>query len=199
MRQKILSFSATILLLAATLADARPAVVSFAARPESPVAEPTLQPSVDVHGVFSVKKAARGVPFQGAVVLEIPNGYHINSNRPTNKFLIPTVVRVTGPRGVRIGAVRYPRANVRSFDFAPDERLPVFEGRPAMRFDVTVPESFKQDKLRLRVVVSYQACSNEACFRPAERDITVSIGMTDEGEEVERINNHIFGSRSRRR
>jgi hypothetical protein len=48
-------------------------------------------------------------------------------------------VRVSGPRGVRIGGVRFPRANVRSFSFAPNERLPVFEGNPAARFDVTVP------------------------------------------------------------
>src|SRR3712207_8839617 len=50
-----------------------------------------------------------------------PNGYHINSNRPTNKFMIPTAVRVTAPRGVRVGPVRYPRANVRTFSFARSE------------------------------------------------------------------------------
>src|SRR3712207_7119033 len=108
-----------------------------------------------------------------------PNGYHINSNRPTNKFMIPTAVRVTAPRGVRVGPVRYPRANVRSFSFAPGERIPVFEGNPAVRFDVTVPATYAQDKIRLRVVVSYQACSDEACFRPAERDMSFSINVAD--------------------
>jgi hypothetical protein len=99
---------------------------------------------------------------------------------------------------VRVGPVRYPRANVRSFAFAPDERLPVFEGAPAMRFDVTVPASFKQDKLRMRVVVAYQACSDETCFRPAERDITLSLDVAGADEEVQRVNGHIFG-RGRRR
>src|SRR3712207_1300618 len=139
----------------------------------------TLQPGIDVNGVFSVRKAPRGGSFQGAVILGIPNGYHINSNRPTNKFMIPTSVRVTAPRGVRVGPVRYPRANVRTFSFAPDERIPVFEGNPAVRFDVTVPATYAQDKIRLRVVVSYQACSDEACFRPAERDMSFSINVAD--------------------
>ncbi len=162
--------------------------------------EPVLQPSIDVNGVFSVKKAPRGGTFQGAVMLGIPNGYHINSNRPTNKFMIPTSVRVTAPRGVRIGPMRFPRANVRSFAFAPDERLPVFEGNPAVRFDVTVPAGFAQDKIRLRVVVSYQACSDEACFRPDTRDVTLSLNVADADEEVENINGHIFGrARGRRK
>jgi hypothetical protein len=132
------------------------------------------------------------------VVLRIPNGYHINSNRPTNKFMIPTAVKVFPPRGVRVGPVRYPRANVRSFAFAPDERIPVFEGAPAMRFDVTVPAGFSQDRLRLRVVVSYQACSNETCFRPDQRDVTLSLDVADADDTVERINGHVFG-RGRRR
>jgi hypothetical protein len=198
MRQKFLTLSASFLLLAAALVDARP-TVSHVVPAEPSVVEPALQPSVDADGLFSVKKAQRGVAFQGAVVLNIPGGYHINSNRPTNKFMIPTSVRVTGPRGVRIGRVQYPRAIVRSFEFAPDERLPVFEGRPAVRFTVTVPDTFKDDRVRLRAVVSYQACSNEACYRPDTRDITFTIKLADEGEDVERANNHIFGGRGRRR
>lgn len=159
-----------------------------------------LQPSIEAQGLFSVKKAPRGGTFQGAVIIGIPNGYHINSNRPTNKFMIPTSVRVTAPRGVRVGAVRFPRANVRTFSFAPGERLPVFEGNPAVRFDVTVPAAYAQDRIRLRVVVSYQACSDEACFRPAERDMTLSINVADADDEIENINGHVFGRiRGRRR
>lgn len=188
MRRKLFAIQASLLLLASALAPQ--------AAPLSPAT--AAQPGLDANGIFSVNKAPRGETFQGAVVLGIPNGYHINSNRPTNKFMIPTRVTVTGPRGVRIGRVVYPRANVRSFAFAPNERLPVFEGNPAVRFDVTLPEGFAQDRLRLRVVVSYQACSDDTCFRPSERDITISIPVADEDDKVERINRHVFG-RGRRR
>lgn len=200
MRKKVFALSAAVLLVSIAFAHARPAAVpGEALAPRAVEPSSASQPGIDVSGVFSVNKAQRGGTFQGAAVLGIPGGYHINSNRPTNKFMIPTSVRVTGPRGVRIGPVRYPRAIVRTFGFAPDERLPVFEGSPAMRFDVTVPATYKQDKLRLRLVVAYQACSNEACFRPAERDVTLSINVADADEQVERINGHVFGGRGRRR
>lgn len=192
MRQKTFALLACLLLLAASPVQSRSANF-LDENGESEAADPLAQPSVGVSGIFSVKKAPRGGTFQGAVVLGVPNGYHINSNRPTSKFMIPTSVRVTGPRGVRVSSMRYPRANVRSFSFAPDERIPVFEGNPAVRFDVTVPDNYAQDKVRLRVVVSYQACSDEACFRPDSRDITLSINVAETDEQVENINRNIFG------
>ncbi len=199
MRRGAIILKASIFLLTAVLVKAPHAAPLPAPALPRPAASPA-QADVDVSGLFSVNKAPRGGSLQAAVILGIPDGYHINSNRPTNKFMIPTSVRVTAPRGVRVGPVIYPRANVRSFAFAPDERLPVFEGNPAVRFNVSVPADFKQDRLRLRVVVSYQACSNETCFRPAERDVTLSIGVADEGDSVERINGHVFGGgRGRRR
>ena len=126
-------------MLGATIQAAPPVAITAPAPPSVHAAPATpAQPGIDVHGLFSVNKAQPGGAFQGAVVLRIPDGYHINSNRPTNKFMIPTSVRVFPPRGVRVGPVRYPRANVRSFRFAPDERIPVFEARPhALR--VTCP------------------------------------------------------------
>jgi hypothetical protein len=200
MRRQLFAIQASIiLLLGATIQAAPPVATTTPAPPSAHAAPPApAQPGIDVNGLFSVNKAQPGVAFQGAVILRIPDGYHINSNRPTNKFMIPTSVRVFPPRGVRVGPVRYPRANLRSFGFAPDERIPVFEGAPAMRFDLTVPAGFKQDKLRVRVVVAYQACSNETCFRPDERDVTLSLDVADADEEVQRINGHVFG-RGRRR
>ena len=199
MRRKLFAIQASIiLLLGATTEAAPPADTSALSAPRAHAVPAAAQPGIDVNGLFSVNKAQPGGTFQGAVIVRIPDGYHINSNRPTNKFMIPTSVRIFPPRGVRVGPVRYPRANVRSFEFAPDERLPVFEGAPTMRFDVTVPAGFKQDRLRVRVVVAYQACSNETCFRPAERDITLSLDVAGADETVERINGHVFG-RGRRR
>ncbi|HEX7173666.1 MAG TPA: protein-disulfide reductase DsbD domain-containing protein [Pyrinomonadaceae bacterium] len=200
MRRQLFAIQASIILLLGATIQAAPPVTTTPAPPTRAytAAATPAQPGIDVSGLFSVNKAQPGSVLQGAVILRIPDGYHINSNRPTNKFMIPTSVRVFPPRGVRVGPVRYPRANVRSFGFAPDERLPVFEGAPAMRFDVTVPAGFKQDKLRMRVVVAYQACSDETCFRPAERDITLSLDVAGADEEVQRVNGHIFG-RGRRR
>src|SRR6202158_2920320 len=76
-------------------------------------AAPAPQPNSGVNGYFSNDRAQRGRVIQAAIVMEIPSGYHVNANRPLNKYSIPTALRIEGPRGVTIGPVIYPRAIVR--------------------------------------------------------------------------------------
>src|ERR1041384_4028806 len=72
---------------------------------------PAPQPSsIGVNGWFSPNKTKRNRATQGTVELDIPSGYHVNSNRPLEKFLIPTALKIEVPAGVRVGAVTYPRA-----------------------------------------------------------------------------------------
>ena len=82
-------------------------------------------------------------------MLNIPGGYHVNSNRPSGKYLVPTSLKFEPRDGVRVGAVRYPCATMRSFSFS-DQKLSVFEGRAAMRFSVTIPANFPHSKMELK-------------------------------------------------
>ena len=72
-------------------------------------AAPTPEPNIGVNGYYSNDKAQRGRTIQAAIVMEIPSGYHVNSNRPLNKYSIPTALKIEGPRGVTIGPVIYPQ------------------------------------------------------------------------------------------
>jgi DsbC/DsbD-like thiol-disulfide interchange protein len=157
----------------------------------------TPQANIGVNGFFSADKAQRGRIVQAAVVLDIPSGFHINSNRPLAKFLIPTALKVEAPGGIRVGPVSYPRAVVRSFSFSPD-KLAVYEGRAVLRFNVTVPDNFSTGVTELRVRVKYQSCNDEACFPPTTRTITMPIAVVGSNESVKRINGRIFGGRGSR-
>ena len=172
--------------------------LSLTAPASPPAAAAPQQPRIEARGLFSASKARRGATMQGAVVLEIPTGLHINSDRPKGEFLIPTVVKVTAPRGVRVGPVRYPRANVRRFDFSPDEPMSVFEGFPAVLFDLTVPASFKGGELELTAEISYQMCSDVMCYPPATREIKFSVGVAGAREKVEPANPQVFGGKKKK-
>lgn len=181
--------SATMLLLAGLL-FAVP--VNFQAEPAS-----ALQPNIGVNGFFSVDKAQRGRTIQAAVVVSVPSGFHINSNRPAAKFLIPTSLRIEASSGIRVGAVSYPRALVRRFAFSEDP-MSVYEGRAVLRFNITVPANFSTGVTQLRARVKYQSCNEEACFPPVTRQVTMPIAVVDTNESVKRINRNIFGGGRRR-
>jgi DsbC/DsbD-like thiol-disulfide interchange protein len=151
-------------------------------------------PYMNINGFFSADKAQRGRTVQAAVVVEIPAGYHINSNRPLAKFLIPTSLKVDAPGGIRVGAVSYPRAQLRNFSFSPD-KLSVYEGRAVLRFNITVPANYAPGMAELRVRLKYQSCNDEACFPPTTREIKLPISVVGANDAVKRINGRIFGGR----
>jgi DsbC/DsbD-like thiol-disulfide interchange protein len=114
----------------------------------------------------------RGGATRATVVLNIPGGLHVNSNRPNNEYAIPTVVSLTS-REAKVSAVSYPRGTSRKFSFS-DKPISVYEGRAMFGFNVTVPAAFKGNVVRIRAVVKYQSCNDEVCFPPKTQEITLS-------------------------
>lgn len=163
-------------------------------RPTAPAVAAAAQPSIAVNGFFATDKAQRGRMVQAAVVMEIPRDFHVNGNKPLGKYAVPTTLKVEAGGGIRVGPVQYPRATVRSFSFS-QEKLAVYEGRVIMRFNITVPSGYDQGVTELRVRLRYQSCTNEVCFPPQSREITMPIAVVGANDSVKRINGNIFGRR----
>jgi DsbC/DsbD-like thiol-disulfide interchange protein len=121
----------------------------------------------------SLGTVSRGGSGRGSIVLNIPGGLHVNSNRPASEYAIATTVSVSSKGGVRTGAVSYPRGTNRKFQFS-ETTINVYEGRVAFPFTVRVPANFRGDTVRVRAVVRYQACTNEVCYPPKTKEITLT-------------------------
>lgn len=94
-------------------------------------------------------------------VADVARGYHVNAHRPTEDFLIPTVLTVSAD-GVRFDEPQYPTPIAQRFAFAGDEPLLVYSGR----FEIVARAPAAPTapvELRLR----YQACDDERCLPPA--------------------------------
>ena len=120
----------------------------------------------------SIGSVKRGGSTKGAIVMSVPGGLHVNSSRPNSQYAIPTIVRVSAV-GAKVGAVSYPRGVNRKFGFSEDT-INVYEGRTAFNFNLTVPVNFKGNVVRVRAVVRYQACTDEVCYPPKSKEITLT-------------------------
>ncbi|HWA82634.1 MAG TPA: DUF255 domain-containing protein [Fimbriimonadaceae bacterium] len=88
----------------------------------------------------------------GEVVISIPDGQHINSSDPPDRWLIPTTVTIL-PLAARID---YPSA-----------ATGVYTGEVRVRFGIELPlESSVAD---FEVHVRYQACTATECLAPVDR------------------------------
>jgi hypothetical protein len=144
---------------------------SFFAKPP-----PQSAPNIPVDGSLVSNKIQRGRTAQGSIVIDIPSGYHANSNRPLEKFLIATQLQIEAPQGVRVGPIIYPRAQLRSLKFS-KSKVSVFEGRTTIRFSVSVPRNFAGNSAELKAKLRFQSCSDDTCFPPQNREVKLWLNV----------------------
>src|SRR4026208_1382482 len=73
---------------------------------------------VKVSSGESVYKIKRGGAAQLAVIIEVDDGYHINSSRPAEKYLIATSLKIERMAGLTTTPVTYPKAKLEKFEFS---------------------------------------------------------------------------------
>jgi DsbC/DsbD-like thiol-disulfide interchange protein len=120
----------------------------------------------------SIANVSRGGTARGSVVLSIPDGLHVNSNRPDSEYAIPTSVRLSA-NGARVSGVTYPRGKNKKFAFS-QVPINIYDGRVVFPFTVTVPKGFKGNTVRVTAAVRYQACTDEVCYPPRTKNITLN-------------------------
>lgn len=125
-----------------------------------------------VTGSITGGTVEKGKAARGSVVLTIPGGLHVNSSRPGNRYQIPTAIRLSAA-GARVSGPTYPRGINRKFQFS-DETINVYEGTVRFPFTVTIPAGFRGSTVSVRAVVKYQACTDEVCYAPRSKEITMT-------------------------
>src|SRR5687767_3284419 len=93
---------------------------------------PQSAADVNVNGSLRPDRTKKGRTIRGSVVMEIPGGLHVQSNKPLDKFLIPTKLELETPSGMRVGPISYPRAVMRNLKFSKGA-VAVYEGRATIR------------------------------------------------------------------
>lgn len=126
----------------------------------------------NISGFIGNGTVKKGSSVRGVVILEIPDGLHVNSNRPNNKYAIPTTLRLYS-KDVNVGKVLYPRGKDKKFPFN-ENPINIYEGKVRFIFSVKVPQSFKGKTIKVRAVVRYQACNDEVCFPPKEKEVLLT-------------------------
>jgi len=124
----------------------------------------------------SIGTIKRGSAAKGTIVMSIPGSLHVNSNRPNSEYAIPTVVKISAT-GAKVGVVMYPRGRNRKFGFSEDN-INVYEGRTVFNFNIAVPANFKGNVVKVRAVVRYQACTDEVCYAPKNKEITLTAKVS---------------------
>jgi thiol:disulfide interchange protein DsbD len=93
----------------------------------------------------------------------LASGWHVNSHRPSEDYLIATSIRLEPSPGMRPGEPKYPEGKMKKFSFA-DKPLSVYEGT----FSIEVPLAISGNApAEVTGAVEFQACNDTQCLAPA--------------------------------
>src|SRR5258708_27851482 len=118
---------------------------------------------------------ARGEPGSVDLRFHIANGYHINSNQPSEEFMIPTALRMDATTDIVIGKINYPAGQDVSFEFAPDQKLSVYSGNFTVGVTVRPLHTAPPGKYAMPGSLKYQACDNRACYPPKQLPVEFEV------------------------
>ncbi|HEV7486229.1 MAG TPA: cytochrome c biogenesis protein CcdA [Thermoanaerobaculia bacterium] len=106
---------------------------------------------------------------KGVVTATIESGWHINSNKPLDDFVIPTKLSFDGTELV---SAQYPQHTVRSFTFSGGQKLAVYEGTIQIPFTAKL-----QSGDTIKGKLHYQACNDTVCLPPRDAEVTIDANV----------------------
>lgn len=141
---------------------------------------------------LSVDKLRPGDKFRLAVCATVKDGYHIGAH--DKDALYPTKLSLAAPKGIRFDKPIYPKAKRITLPFAPDQKLPVYEGTFTIFADGRVDRKAKLGPVTIKAKLDTQACKREQCYPPETVDLSVKTSVVSAKSPVKPANKNIFGA-----
>jgi Disulphide bond corrector protein DsbC len=99
------------------------------------------------------------------------DGFHVNSNKPKDEYLIPLKLTWTGGP-LEAKSITYPKPEQVKVGA---DLLDVFTGKFEIRTEFKSADTAARGNATMTGKLRYQACNGEMCFRPATADVTVPV------------------------
>ena len=107
------------------------------------------------------------------LTLRVRPGYHVNSNRPAEDYLIPTKL-TWDAAPMELRSIKYPPAENVTYSFSA-KPLSVYSGKVQVVSTFKAPESVGADFKTLTGSLRYQACNDKACLPPRTIPVKVAV------------------------
>jgi hypothetical protein len=119
--------------------------------------------------------AKAGAAVEVKLSLELRTGYHCNSNKPSDDYLIP--LKLTwAPGPLEAPEVIYPAPQMEKYTFS-ETPLSVYTGNFDLVTKFKVSASAAPGQVMATAKLRYQSCTDRMCLPPKTIDVTVPIDI----------------------
>jgi thiol:disulfide interchange protein DsbD len=119
--------------------------------------------------------AKAGGMAEAKLKVELRNGYHCNSNTPSDDYLIPLKLTWT-PGTLDVGEVAYPKPQMEKYSFS-EKPLSVYTGNFEIVTHFKVPATAMPGDTVIAAKLRYQACTERMCLPPKTIDVSLPVNV----------------------
>jgi cytochrome c biogenesis protein CcdA len=125
-------------------------------------------------------QVAPGSTLRAALQVTLPEGFHVQSNRPRDPSLIPTELTFESPDGVTVEEIVFPLP-VDLKQIGLDQPLAVFEQVFTVGVHFNLSSAVAPGSIEVPGRLRYQACNETTCFAPRTAETAWSFRIVAEG------------------
>jgi hypothetical protein len=114
----------------------------------------------------------RGAAVQVKIPVTVKTGYHVNSNTPSEDYLIPLKLTWTATGALEGGTITYPKPAMQKFEFS-EKPISVYVGNFDLTANFKVAANAPAGPGAAAGKLRYQACSEKACYPPKTIDVSI--------------------------
>jgi thiol:disulfide interchange protein len=118
-----------------------------------------------------------GTTVRAALKVGLPDGFHVQSNKPRDPSLIPTELTIDAPNGIQVEEVVFPKAHDFKQEGLPEPLL-VFEREFLIGVRLSLPANATPGEITVPARLRYQACDDKMCYAPSNAQTQLKITLT---------------------
>ena len=122
----------------------------------------------------------QGETFSIDLDIIINSGWHINSNKPNDDFLIRSEITANG-KGIVLSGVKYPQAHNLKLAFS-EEPVSVYEKTVIAKLNFKANKNIPIGIQKVLVTLDYQACNDVSCMPPNSTATEFEIEVSEKEE-----------------
>ena len=120
--------------------------------------------------------AKRGEAVEARIPVTVDAGFHVNSNKPSEDYLIPLTLTWVATGALQAGEIDYPKPSMEKYAFT-DKPLSVLTGSFELVAHFKVAGNAPAGPGAAAGKLRYQACNSNTCFPPKTIDVNLPYAV----------------------
>ncbi len=112
------------------------------------------------------------------LLLNIKDSWHINSKKPLDPNLVPTIISLKDTSAFKVIKIKYPEPLLKKLSFSENE-LSLYEYETMIKIMIIIDKNYHKKRLTISGKIQYQPCNNQSCLFPYTKSFSADLVIDD--------------------